>query len=184
MSARACERTEEAVGGGLGATVEAAFRAYFEDCYAAQFRPLQGYLVRYTRDPEEAADLAQETFVRLWVSRSAPRPVLPWLRRVGYRLFVDRCRRRGRAGEAVPLESLPARPDPLAATPEEAWLERESRGRYEQLLSGLGATERFIFQRLVHDQASYRQIGETLGCPENTVKSVVRRARLRLAKRL
>jgi RNA polymerase sigma-70 factor (ECF subfamily) len=184
MSARAFERAGDAAGGVLGATVEASFRAYFEECYASQFLPLKGYLVRYTRDPEEAADLAQETFVRLWVSRSTPRSAVAWLRRVGYRLFVDRCRRRGRAGEAVPLESLPARPDPLAATPEEAWLERESRGRYEQLLSGLGATERFIFQSIVHDQASYRQIGETLGCPENTVKSVVRRARLRLAKRM
>ncbi|HZG76380.1 MAG TPA: sigma factor, partial [Paenibacillus sp.] len=92
MSARVRERAGETAGV-VSVAAFPAFRDFFEECYREHFTSLRAYLVRYTRDPEEAADLAQETFVRLWVSRSMPHPVMPWLRRVGYRLFVDRCRR-------------------------------------------------------------------------------------------
>ncbi|HZG56306.1 RNA polymerase sigma factor [Paenibacillus sp.] len=165
------------------ASADEEFRRFVSECYAAHFAGLKTYLARYTRDAEEAADLAQETFVRLLVSRSTPMPAVPWLRRVGYRLFVDRCRRRRPAGEWLPFELLAGQPDPAAPTPEEACLERETRLRYEGLLSGLGTVERYIFQRMIYGQETYRAIGEALGCPENTVKSVVRRARQRLSQR-
>jgi len=165
-----------------GASADEDFRRFVSECYAAHFAGLKTYLSRYTRDAEEAADLAQETFVRLLVSRSTPVPAVPWLRRVGYRLFVDRCRRRRPAGEWLPFERLAGQRDPAAPTPEEACLEREARLRYEGLLSGLGTVERYIFQRIIYGQETYRAIGESLGCPENTVKSVVRRARQRLSQ--
>ena len=46
------------------------------------------------RDPEEARDVTQEAFMRLWIDheRIAPEAARTWLLRTAYRLCVDRMR--------------------------------------------------------------------------------------------
>jgi len=51
----------------------------FLDLYAAEYAPLAGYCWRLTRSPEVAADLAQESFTRLfarWITVREPRAYL------------------------------------------------------------------------------------------------------------
>jgi len=164
-------------------TESARFDAYVSGIYAEHYRMLVHAMRRYTRDAESAADLAQEAFVRLIAARCEPEYPGAWLRRTGYRLYVDQLRRYGASGRrAIGTGALPApaaMQPPAATTPEEAWLAEEFRCRAEGLLRQLQRKERLVlhFRMLNH---SYRQIAERLSCPPATVRTIARRARLRL----
>ncbi len=41
----------------------------FERFFHAQFRPLVAHAIKFVRDPEEAQEIVQDTFVRLWDKR-------------------------------------------------------------------------------------------------------------------
>ena len=56
----------------------------FEQLFSAYRHRVYGYACHYLRDEEEAADVTQEVFVRMWKNRDRideSRP-LPWLLRV------------------------------------------------------------------------------------------------------
>lgn len=83
----------------MNVTLDEAYRRYFplirEKC------------ARMLSDRDEAQDVAQETFIRLW--RSAPtdddvRTVTAWIYRTSTRIAVDRLRRRRFEGEPPELE--------------------------------------------------------------------------------
>jgi len=160
------------------------YDAYVSGLYAEHYRMLVYAMRRYTRDAESAADLAQEAFVRLIAARTEPEYPVAWLRRTGYRLYVDQLRRRCASerranGTDRPLSAPEAMQLPGAITPEEAWLAEEFRFRAEGLLQQLQRRERLIlhYRMLNH---TYRQIAERLRCPPATVRTIARRARLRL----
>jgi RNA polymerase sigma-70 factor (ECF subfamily) len=95
----------------------ASFRARFVDLFDAHFPRLYRYLDRLSGEPELAADLAQEAFVKLYQRGSLPDAPEAWLITVAMNLFRNvkstRARRRklltiGRA-EAV-MADPPALP--------------------------------------------------------------------------
>jgi RNA polymerase sigma-70 factor, ECF subfamily len=168
-------------------TVSDRYDAYVSGLYIEHYRMLVHALNRYTRDAEDAADLAQEAFVRLIAGRTEPEHPRAWLRRTGYRLFVDQLRRRSRAsGARTSGSEALARPEPHETamppggmTPEEAWLAEEFRIRAERLLQQLRDKEKLIIHYRMQDH-TYRQIAERMRCPPNTVRTIARRARMRM----
>src|SRR5689334_9991415 len=81
--------------------------------------------------PEEAQDLAQDTFVRAFVHRESfdpARPVRPWLLTIARRLCIDRIRKHKPllASDDRPIESASDHPDAesLATTREQLELLR------------------------------------------------------------
>ncbi len=82
-------------------TVDEAYRHYFP--------AIREKCRRMLADAEEAQDVAQETFVRLWSSGAtfeAPAQVLAWAYRTSTRLAVDRIRsRRRRSAFGASFES-------------------------------------------------------------------------------
>ena len=74
---------------------EASFEAAFRACYAARFAPLFGYLDRLTGDPDLAADVAQEAFVRLHRRGEMPDQPAGWLVAVANNLVRDEQRALG-----------------------------------------------------------------------------------------
>jgi RNA polymerase sigma-70 factor, ECF subfamily len=166
---------------------EDRYDAYVSCIYVQHYRMLVHALKRYTRDAEDAEDLAQEAFVRMIAARSEPEHPRAWLRRTGYRLFVDQLRRRsragsGRAGEAAVFAGSELGEVawlPGGMTPEEAWLAEEFRLLAEGLLQQLRKKERLIIHYRMQDH-TYRQIAERMRCPSNTVRTIARRTRLRM----
>ena len=142
----------------------------------------------YVGEREDARDLAQEIFVRLYETRAQwamGDEFLPWMFRVARNRSVDYLRRRKvRTPGATVDESVIAElPDP-APTAEAMALASHRRGLLHAALSGLSAINReIVVLRDVHG-LSIQQVSSILGIPLGTVKSRASRARVELAERV
>jgi RNA polymerase sigma-70 factor (ECF subfamily) len=75
------------------------------------------YAERLVRDPAEAEDVVQETFLRLWLRAKDYDPVArvtTWLFRITHNLAVDRLRKRGRSALT---EDPDMEPGPISVNP-------------------------------------------------------------------
>jgi len=72
----------------------------FRACYEADYRALRRYIARLSGHPEEADDLTQEAFVRLWrrLQQEDVADLRPFLYRIATNLVINRHRGRVRAG--------------------------------------------------------------------------------------
>jgi len=152
-------------------------------------RKVFGLAYRFTGRADEAEDLTQEVFVKVYQTlhryREADGPFGAWLMAVARNHAIDRYRR-GRQ------ERLRRSEDPLvlemAAADDEhpiAGLEREERSRLVH--TGLRALPPDLRTPLVLcdlQGLSYDEIAAALKVPLGTVKSRINRARVELAKRL
>lgn len=152
-------------------------KAQLNQAFIAHAPYLRNYMFKLTLDQESAADLVQEAFIRLCLQEHFPPYPRTWLARTGYRLFVDQWRRKQRELQ-YSLNAEPA----SSTTPEQALLDREFEDRVNRLLHRLHPKTREVIRLRIYGQLSYIEIARRLGCPENTVKSCMRRGRAKLAK--
>ena len=148
---------------------ERLFRDHHEDLFR--------YLLWYTGDEDQAADVVQETFLRL-LSRPPARPgdVRPWLFKVATNVVRDNWRRRP---DLRPLDiDYPSSDDPVAE------LEGAERRRYvRRALQRLSARLRGVL--LMREQGfTHVEIGEILGISPNSVGPLAARALVRLERAL
>ena len=136
----------------------------------------------YVRNPDDALDVVQETFVKAF--RKADRwdgstEAGPWLSRVAVNQSIDRWRRnRRRRATFTPLaegdhdESLAdGGPDP-----DRRVLRREMRDRLAVALEGLPDRQRAVVVLRHYQEMSLDEIAQTLGMRLGTVKSTLHRA--------
>jgi RNA polymerase sigma-70 factor (ECF subfamily) len=143
----------------------------------------------YVGDREEARDLAQEIFIRLYETRhrwARGDEFLPWLFKVARNRSVDYLRRRRVRTPPAAVhdpETLAALPD--AATSSEALaVEADRRSLLRAALQGLSAISReIVVLRDVHG-LSVQHVAAILGVPVGTVKSRASRARVELMRRM
>ncbi|MCA9750577.1 MAG: sigma-70 family RNA polymerase sigma factor [Gemmatimonadetes bacterium] len=140
--------------------------------------------VRWFRNPDDADDLVQETFVRVWRSldRFDPeRPFVPWLMTIATnraKTMVERTKsaaEREELDERIPWDGPSPHEDAARAA-----LVRDVNRAMENLPEELRVT---LHLRSVEGLA-YREIAETLEVPIGTVMSRLARARRRLKERL
>jgi RNA polymerase sigma-70 factor (ECF subfamily) len=142
----------------------------------------------YVGDREEARDLAQEIFVRLYETRDqwvGGDEFLPWLFRVARNRSVDYLRRRKvrTPAHTVPEDTLADLPDHAPGAEAQA-VASDRRTLLHAALRGLSAISReIIVLRDVHDLPVQR-VASILGIPIGTVKSRASRARVELAERV
>src|SRR5882672_6700748 len=74
---------------------ESRFRA----CYAADYRAVRRYIARLSGRPDEADDLTQDAFVRLWqrLQEQDVEDLRPFVYRIASNLVINRHRDRRRA---------------------------------------------------------------------------------------
>jgi RNA polymerase sigma factor (sigma-70 family) len=152
-------------------TFEVTFRRLFDEQFPSLFR----YLDRLSGDPDLAADLAQEAFVRLYRRGEVPDDARAWLGTVASNLFRDerrRSRRRLRLLDAQPAELTLGAPSPST---DAAVIEREQRESVRQALDGLSLRDRQMLL-LRHEGYSYREIAQALGVTETGVGTMLVRA--------
>ncbi len=145
---------------------------------------------RYAGGAEEADDLAQEVFFRVYrrldTFRAETGTLQSWLVRVGRNLMIDRFRqtcRLQRFGVHCELEGLQLQ-DEQALMPDRSIENTESLEFLMECLQSLAPELRqAVIMRFLNGM-SYQEMTEHLGVPEGTVKSRINRARARLARLL
>lgn len=144
------------------------------------------------KHPDDAADLTQEAFIRLF--RALPQYTgesrfTTWLYRLVVNLGRDELRRRGRQ---VALASPPTDEDdqdPMSnVADDDRWTNpalaldsRELRDEVRRALARLEEPYRLVLTLYYFDDVKYTDIAEILDMPLNTVKSYIRRGKERLA---
>lgn len=148
------------------------------------------YRVAYglTRNPSDADDLAQETFVRAYQAIGRFRvgePLYPWLSRIAVNLAYTLFRRRKRRPE-TPLEPLIEAGRQWAGEedPAEDAARSEHQGQLQAAFEELKPEHRAVLVLRVVEGLSYEQIAESLTVPIGTVMSRLSRARTELRSRL
>ena len=139
-----------------------------------------------TANEEDAADLTQEAFLRVWQKLPEFRlqaAFSTWLYRLTTNLCLDFMRGRKRRPTVEEQTPLPEPKDP-APTPEEAALASEEQRQLRRALAELSPEQRELLALRAVRDLNYAQIAELLGVPEGTVKSRLARAREALRKKL
>ena len=165
--------------------VEAAKRGD-QDAFACLVRAYEKRVFALTsrmcKQPEDAAEAAQEAFLAVWQGLPSFRgeaSFSTWLYRLASNACMDILRR-----ETLSLdgEEAPADVPDRGPTPQEAAEQQELRREIEAGLAALPPEYRqALILREIH-QLSYQEIGETLGLDIGTVKSRISRGRQRLRK--
>ncbi len=139
-----------------------------------------GLARRWTRDPADAEDVAQDAFVRAWRALERYEPArIGELRLRGWLARIVLNVARNRARDAAPTHAiLEESPEPAAAerqTPEAVLMRHEAARTWMTLLASLPARQRVAVElRHVHG-LSYAEMAEALTRPVNTLKSDVHR---------
>lgn len=144
--------------------------------YADHHPWLCAWLRRRLGCVEHAADLAQDTFIRVLLQRKASdlREPRAYLSSIARSLMIDMFRRR--ALEQAYLETLAARPAAQDVSSETRFMIIETLLEIDRLLDGLGARTRGIFLMAQLDGLSYVEIGRQLNLSVTTVKKHAARA--------
>ncbi|MDR3443929.1 MULTISPECIES: sigma-70 family RNA polymerase sigma factor [unclassified Dyella] len=147
-----------------------------EAMYADHHGWLRGWLRHRLGNESDAADLAQDTFVRVIRSRQAPEIRQPrdFLATVARGLVVDFFRRR--TFEQAYLEALAQQPEPLAPSPEERATVIGALMEIDAMLDGLGAKVKRTFLLSQCDGLTYAAIAETVGISLRTVNNHMAKA--------
>ncbi|MCC6179233.1 MAG: sigma-70 family RNA polymerase sigma factor [Chloroflexi bacterium] len=141
------------------------------------------------RDPNEAADLTQDAFIRVMRSLGSYRgetKFTTWLYRLVVNLGIDRLRRRGM--HVASLDDAAAIIDVASENPADdapALIERgEQAEAIRRALDRLPDAQRLALTLHYFEDLRYEDIAEVMGLPVNTVKSHIRRGKERLARSL
>jgi RNA polymerase sigma-70 factor (ECF subfamily) len=156
-------------------------------------RPVFSVLMRVVRRAEDAEDLAQETFVRMFraLDRYDPeRPFTAWLFTIATRLAIDHLRRRrvqtvsltvsqpGSTEERdIDVEDPGLKPDEVTSNAEEERIAQD-------LIDSLPEHYRIVVLLRHQQDLSYEEIAEALNLPLGTVKARIHRARALLKKHI
>lgn len=165
-------------------------RTAFAPLVARHQRGVFNFLLRSVQDRSRAEELLQDVFLRVVRSKDRYQPsakFTTWLYSIARNLAVDESRRakfrqhksldapqsRRDGGPSSPLvASLPA---PQIAT-DEAAQAPALRKRLAAAVDALPADQREVFLLRQISGLSFREIADTIGIPENTVKSRMRYA--------
>lgn len=158
---------------------------------------IYGLLFRLTQDAEEAADLTQDTFLRVLRSIKSFRgdsELKTWLFRIAINESRNRFRwwKRRRRESTVSLDEPPVHDGvPLNETladaaedPEQALMRRQERERLERALNDLPLPFREVVVLCDIEGQSYQEIASILKMNIGTVKSRIARGREEMRKRL
>jgi RNA polymerase sigma-70 factor (ECF subfamily) len=166
-----------------------AFRALVERYQRRVYRLALGMV----KDPDEAMDITQETFVR--VHRYLPSfkgdsAFFTWTYRIATNLCLDSARRRGRS-ERVEIDEtdaeIEAHMDPPSAAfagPQKAALNAELKEKIDDALSSLSENHRAILLLRDVEGLSYEELARALGIRKGTVMSRLFHARLKMQRKL
>jgi RNA polymerase sigma factor (sigma-70 family) len=146
---------------------------------------LYRFALRFLNNEEEAKDIVQEVFIRVWNGREQMNEVQnweAWCMRITRNLSLDRIRSMTRKKTQPIEESFDIRNDAL--TPHETTESQESMEKIGQLIAGLPEKQRQIIHLRDVEGYSYNEICEIMEIDLNQVKVNLFRARNAVREKL
>lgn len=168
--------------GGEGTARRMAAQRTVTDLFPAMRRPLYHYLARILHDADEAEDLLQETFLRLFgelLEHDGIVNVRAWMFQVAHNLAIDR-RRRTSLLDRLDREQWEQKAEP-SPDPEQRLLHSARRQHISAAISSLSPRERRCIE-LRAGGLRYREIAELLGIGITSVENYYTRAVKKIAK--
>jgi RNA polymerase sigma-70 factor (ECF subfamily) len=140
---------------------------------------------RLSGNAQDAEDLTQETFIRVFRSLAdyTPGTFEGWLHRITTNLFLDMVRRRQR----IRFDALPEDTERLAGTapsPEQVYADTHLDPRIQAALDALPPDFRVAVVLCDIEGLTYEEIATTLGIKLGTVRSRIHRGRVQLREAL
>jgi RNA polymerase sigma-70 factor (ECF subfamily) len=140
---------------------------------------------RLSGNPQDAEDLTQETFVRVFRSLAdfSPGTFEGWLHRITTNLFLDMVRRRQR----IRFDALPEDTERLpgsAPSPEQVYADTHLDPQIQAALDALSPEFRVAVVLCDIEGLTYEEIAATLGIKLGTVRSRIHRGRVQLRQAL
>jgi len=164
-------------------------REQFEKLALEQMDLLYRVARRLTRDPEQAADLVQETLLRALRGYQTfdlkEHGIRPWLVRIMQNVHFSRSEREKR--QPVLLESAPLDSASGECPPDSAPFQGSWDGMDERLVRALNQVPQeyqLVLLLWAVEELSYKEIAEALDIPIGTVMSRLHRARQKLSELL
>ena len=161
----------------------------FESIYRRYSKLVYSICLRMLRDPDDAQEAAQETFLR--VHRALPEfngsyRLRPWICRIARNICLDRTRfttKRTNVSESVDPIVLEATPDP-STEPERVLMHRFEGTQLRAHLEDLPSQYKSVLLLRDLDGLSYADIADKLSISESQVKNFLHRGRKKLRQSL
>lgn len=171
----------------LVARLRSRDRTAWEDVYALYGERLYRFAYHLAGNPHDAADLVQETFVRVLPKLDSLDPdtldLGAYLFATQRNLFLKQVER---AKRQQPVDEIPEPdgPRPLEDDPQRSLLLVDQQERVRRANGALAPRQRLVLALRELEDRSYAEIGELVGLKENAVAQLISRARLRLREEL
>lgn len=151
---------------------EKAFRVLYE----SYFYKVINYSCKLLHSKEDAREVAQDVFVKLWNKREYLDPAQSasgLIFRMTKFLSIDRIRKYQNAFPTIALSDASDIAEPSFET---AYLYEELHSAYDKIIAKLPQKRRIIFQLSRNENLSYKEIAEKLNISTKTVEAQIRLA--------
>ncbi|MFJ5763158.1 RNA polymerase sigma factor [Neobacillus sp. NPDC093182] len=142
--------------------------------------PLYATILRMTGNQQDAADLVQEAFIKIYHQLGkfdGKGSFSSWIYRVAINHCMDEFRKKRYKMERVEIKEKDIMD---SHHPEVIFLKNEKNRQLEKLIAGLPEEERMILLLRYVNELSYNEIGGLMSLPLSTVRNKLHRAKKRL----
>lgn len=157
---------------------ETLFRRYREEIYNL-------CLQRTSGNHEDASDLVQETFVKVYVNLAKYDPKFTfgqWIYTIARNTFIDHVRRRRGEMSIDQIGGVSSGTPVFDESPDERIISEQHSQQMARYMASLPEKYRQMAEMRFEREMSYEEIANQLGLPIGTVKTQIHRARERLCK--
>lgn len=158
--------------------------AAFEKLLFCYEKSIYNYILRLVKQKEDAEDLTQKTFIKLYQSIKTADPdkkFKAWVYKIATNTVYDWFRKRKRSAEVL-MENYDIAAETIPT--DESYYKIDSMIDLENALDQIKPCYKSILMLYYQDGLEYLEIADILNLPVNTVKTHLRRAKLALKDKL
>ncbi|NOY68944.1 MAG: sigma-70 family RNA polymerase sigma factor [Deltaproteobacteria bacterium] len=165
----------------------------FRQLFSGYNKKVINFCFRFCADRAQAEDLAQEVFLRVFRAGKKYRPEArfsTWLFKIATNVCINSARDRKRRPKTVSMDRPLSHDDDgpqvdiadARITADEEIAEKQRQKRIREAIRRLPEKQRAALLLRVDREFSYQEISNQLRCPVNTVRTLIRRGRIRLVE--